>query len=652
MPLKTSMIRRHILPLVSIAALTASCKKAPDLPASSVACASAGSSSGCDGSGTPLLGTKSLYWVQQDPATYEKPPAGYEPIYAQVVSRHSSRGLSAPSSDMALYNLVKKAKEDNAATSLGQSLGDDMLELIKINAFLGEGVDGMSKTGYGNLSKQGIEEHGLLGKRLYERQGALFEQIASSAGTDQKREIIISFSGVQRTVDSAHFFQASLIKANPALEALMKKSAPTPVPPGSGNQAEPGVDHFALHFHDLNETDDLVPSADHPYAAIMADSQKYQAYQKGKDFDDKVNSIRSDTKYSDAARAVLENLFDKSFVAKIEDGTYKIDNSGQVTVTSDAGKTKVVELGPQKKPKPIQDLTDAAEKIFDVYAIAAPLHYELNEKDYSRYLTEDQAKLFSALQDAEDFYDLGPGMTELAPVTYKMAQGLLDDMFTEVDAIAKGDLSHGAKLRFAHAETIVPLVSILGLKDYATPLPRSESYSYTNNSWRGRLVAPLTGNVQWDVYRNASGTLIVRMLHNEKEVDFKSDCDDAKVAAGSRYYDYQKLKDCYAAGSSGPSSAATPSSTSTSTSASTSTPSSNAQPSDGKDGKDGKDDQDGNDPSQQAGQSEQCKEYNRDGDTCEAIDAKEGDVTCQWGQKWVCENGCAKWLADTCAGNG
>lgn len=645
----TAMIRRPFFILVPIAALATSCKRGPNLPTSEVACASAPGGSGCDGSGTPLLGTKSLYWVQQDPATYEKPPTGYEPIYVQLVSRHSSRGLSGPSSDMTLYNLVKKAKEDSAATPLGQSLGDDMLELMKVNAFLGEGVDGISKTGYGNLSQQGIEEHRLLGQRLYERQEALFKQIAASAGTDQKREIIISYSGVPRTIDSAHFFQSSLLKGNPALENLIKRSDPIPVPTSSGNQAEPGVDHFTLHFHDLTETDDLVPSPDHPYAAIMEDSKRYQAYQKGQDLDGKVNSIRTDTKYSDAARVVLENLFDKAFVDKIDDGSYKVDNSGQVTVTSNDGKTKIIEIDAKKKPKPIKDLTDAAEKIFDVYAIAAPLHYELKEKDYSRYLTEDQAKLFSTLQDAEDFYELGPGMTELGPVTYKMAQGLLDDMFAEVDAIAKGDLSHGAKLRFAHAETIIPLVSILGLKDYATPIPKGETYSYETNTWRGRLVAPLTGNVQWDVYRNASGSLIVKMLHNEKEVDFKSDCDGAKVANGSYYYDFQKLKTCYEVAASGTIPAATPSSTSTSTSDSTPTP--NPQSNDEKDGEDGEDGEDGKDEKDRGDvsqQSEQCKQYNRDGDTCAAIDAKEGDHTCHWQQKWVCENGCAKWLADGC----
>ena len=47
------------------------------------------------------------------------------------------------------------------------------------------------------------------------------------------------------------------------------------------------------------------------------------------------------------------------------------------------------------------------------------------------------------------------------------------------------------------------------------------------------------------MYSNGNGTLLVKMLYNEKETDFKTGCDGAKYAPGSHYYDYSKLKDCY-----------------------------------------------------------------------------------------------------------
>ena len=51
--------------------------------------------------------------------------------------------------------------------------------------------------------------------------------------------------------------------------------------------------------------------------------------------------------------------------------------------------------------------------------------------------------------------------------------------------------------------------------------------------------------MQWDVYRNASGTTLVKMLYNEQDTAFKTACDGARYATGSFYYDYGKLKTCY-----------------------------------------------------------------------------------------------------------
>jgi hypothetical protein len=140
---------------------------------------------------------------------------------------------------------------------------------------------------------------------------------------------------------------------------------------------------------------------------------------------------------------------------------------------------------------------------------------------------------------------MGPGIQEANPVTYQMAQALEDDFFTEVDAVAHGDLSYGAKLRFTHAKIIVPFASLLGLKGVFAPVPKANTYSYETNPWRGELVSPMAANVQWDVVRNAAGSVLVKMLYNERETDFKAACDSARHAAGSHFYDFDKLAACY-----------------------------------------------------------------------------------------------------------
>jgi phage-related tail fiber protein len=76
-------------------------------------------------------------------------------------------------------------------------------------------------------------------------------------------------------------------------------------------------------------------------------------------------------------------------------------------------------------------------------------------------------------------------------------------------------------------------------------VPLASTYNYADNPWRGEYVSPMAANMQWDVVRSADGRLLVKMLYNEKETDFKAACDGARYAAGSHYYDYQGLKACY-----------------------------------------------------------------------------------------------------------
>jgi hypothetical protein len=55
----------------------------------------------------------------------------------------------------------------------------------------------------------------------------------------------------------------------------------------------------------------------------------------------------------------------------------------------------------------------------------------------------------------------------------------------------------------------------------------------------------MAANLQWDVYQNAAGNTLVRMLYNERESDFKAACDYARIAPSSHFYDYKQLKRCY-----------------------------------------------------------------------------------------------------------
>lgn len=302
-----------------------------------------------------------------------------------------------------------------------------------------------------------------------------------------------------------------------------------------------GVNRFLLYFHKLAAKTDLVSSTSDPYYQTYQDSLAYQAYLQNANMLSKVNTVLASPDAKANARTILELLFTKAFVDKIDNGTYTFASSGSFVFTD--GTHTVTLTGDNSVG--IKSLTDAASELYSFYVAAPAMKTELNNLDFTKYIPDAQTAVLAYLDDVQSYYQKGPGITEDGPITYKMAQVLLDDMFNEVDAIVKGNLSHGAKLRFTHGEEIMPMASILGLKSVYFPTPNANTYTYDNNPWRGSEVSPLAANIQWDVYSDGKGNTLVKMLFNEKETDFKINCDSAKYAPGSHYYDYGKLMACY-----------------------------------------------------------------------------------------------------------
>jgi hypothetical protein len=163
--------------------------------------------------------------------------------------------------------------------------------------------------------------------------------------------------------------------------------------------------------------------------------------------------------------------------------------------------------------------------------------------DLEQFITPEESAWFSYLSDAEDFYEKGPSLASQS-ATYAVAQPLLDGLFNEVQTqVVEEAGEHVAKLRFAHAETLIPLAALMKLEGSRQSAQPGVLMSQENNEWRGGWVSPYAANIQWDVYRNEAGRVLVKMLYNEKELAFKAGC--APIAVGSFFYDFGELKRCY-----------------------------------------------------------------------------------------------------------
>lgn len=508
---------------------------------------------GCGGGGdapapTPTYyQTKTPYRAQQDLATYEPPPPGFAVVHTQLVARHGSRGLAGFKSDLVVYDMWQRAQAEGVLTELGERFGPDVLKIIRANFLLGYGVPGITKPGYGNETATGIEEHTLLAVRMHARLTGLFRAVGAADAAP--RSVVVVSSGVDRAADSAGYFTASLLARDPLLAPrIVHPPAPAGYPAGHPKPQPDGTNRFLLYFHNLVPQTDLVIDSADPYYRTYEASQAYQAWFSDPDLLAREREIADDPAAQAHGRAALERLFTKAFVDRIARGELAFANTGTMSFTSDDGKFTHTLTGDGKAT--IASPGDAGAYLYDLYSVAPAMTHEAGV-DFTPYLPPAQAAYFAYVKDAYDFYDKGPSIAGKGEVTYRMAQVLEDDFFAEVDAIARGDLAHAAKLRFTHAEVMIPFAAKMELPRVFQPVPLSGRYTYETNVWRGEYVSPMATNMQWDVFRDAAGTLLVRMLYNERETDFKAACDGAKIAPGSHYYEYTALRACYGRAATG-----------------------------------------------------------------------------------------------------
>lgn len=339
------------------------------------------------------------------------------------------------------------------------------------------------ENGYGMLTGQGADQHQGIGARAYERNKTLFDNAAKDGG-----KIAYQSSGEARATESGENFARGF---NAASNNELANSTVTPADPaGTGEAAAFDKTPNTLYFH----------KSENP------------------------------------------------------DGTEK---TGEANCAPGADPSKDADACGEAKKK-IASEYDAAMDLYNLYIIAADMENENTGShtfDFNQYFQGEQAddaKLFAWALDAEDFYEKGPsyaGQDE----TYTIAQPLLDDFFSSIDERVNGG-STVATFRFAHAETMMPFAALLGLPGSTQQEAASTTdvYTYANNEWRGESVTPMAANVQWDVAVKSGNdpktgrayTPLVRMLYNEQEIAFRSEC--TPIADGSTWYKLTELKSCLA----------------------------------------------------------------------------------------------------------
>ena len=455
--------------------------------------------------------TKAVYVARQDAGSYEVAPAGFTPVFTELVARHGSRSLSSPKYDVLTKQIWDAASRQGALTDLGQKLGTRVDAVTAANRQLG----------YGLLSAVGKEEHALLATRLAERLPALLGK-GGVPGC-----IRVETSGKDRANESAYYFMESLAKRvdfiTDSKACYVSQQNPSEIDKGLRNK-------FELYFHKTEPEGDYLQylPAFQAYMAFVGDEE--EGVSPAPELSEALGGLKTLPQTRVMAREMLERLYSKAFVDELAAGV------------------EYVAVNPEDGDKTyVRDEVDAALMLYNLFIIGPGMIREAQAQgapwDLEQFITPEESAWFSYLSDAEDFYEKGPSLASQR-ATYAVAQPLLDGLFDEVQTqVVEGAGEHVAKLHFAHAETLIPLAALMQLEGSRQSAQPGVLMSQANNEWRGGWVSPYAANIQWDVYRNDAGRVLVKMLYNEKELAFKAGC--SPIAVGSFFYDFGELKRCY-----------------------------------------------------------------------------------------------------------
>ncbi|MFF7973320.1 histidine-type phosphatase [Streptomyces sp. NPDC007905] len=217
-------------------------------------------------------GTKAPYEVRQSPSTYQRPPAGFVPVFTENVSRHGSRAATDSGDGDLILALWDKAEAEGRLTRRGEEFGPAVRALQAA----------MAEAGYGNLSGRGRQELRDTAVRLERRLPSLFGRIAADG-----EKIDVVSSGQGRAVDSGNVFAGALADADPALKPLI---GPT------------RTDKDLLYFHKT--------AGGAAYRDYLANDQRLK---------DTLQAITDQPRTRRTARSVLRRIFTDSFVEQIAD---------------------------------------------------------------------------------------------------------------------------------------------------------------------------------------------------------------------------------------------------------------------------------------------------------------------------------------------
>lgn len=160
------------------------------------------------------------------------------------------------------------------------------------------------------------------------------------------------------------------------------------------------------------------------------------------------------------------------------------------------------------------DTVGARKIAIDMFGFLAGLNASGFAGDWlEEYFTLDEARALWSIGNARQYFEHSASAYSQVPAT--IFRPLLSEMTEDLMLAAGGDSSCPVTLRFGHAETLMPLLSLIDAPGcrFLTTDPREVA-----SHWRNYNVAPMAVNLQMLLCRSRGGRYYVRVDINERPV--------------------------------------------------------------------------------------------------------------------------------------
>ncbi len=161
-------------------------------------------------------------------------------------------------------------------------------------------------------------------------------------------------------------------------------------------------------------------------------------------------------------------------------------------------------------PLPDKKLRDGS---FATYRMLSGLQAMGLEVDLTRYFTVDELNSLWAVHNLDQYLVRAANCYSTAPADITAA--LLRDLINTTDRVIDGTLDARIQLRFGHAETMMPLLSLMRIPGCYYI---SDDLATVRDHWRNFYVVPMASNLQLKLFRAPSGRYYVRADFNETPV--------------------------------------------------------------------------------------------------------------------------------------